>query len=152
MNVKIKRLSALFLVSVMVFGLTACGRGDRDDENKIPESTGGKDLARAELVDNVFSLNTNTNYSLNPFVATNHSNQLVCDLVYENMVEVDENFKAIPNVIGSWTTNDNATIWTLTLDSSKEHFFSDGIKTQYLSEQGHVFSLFDLQRHMKKRS
>ncbi|MBQ9663191.1 MAG: ABC transporter substrate-binding protein [Oscillospiraceae bacterium] len=121
-----KRCAALILASMMLFGLTACGRGDREDENQIPESTGGKDLARAESVDNVFSLNTNTNYSLNPYVATNHSNQLVCDLVYENMVEVDENFRAIPNVIGSWTMNDDATIWTLTLDTSREHNFSDG--------------------------
>ena len=121
MSLKASRIVALLLTVVMLFCLTACGRGDRQNENTIPESTGGRDLARAELADNVFSLNTNTNYSLNPYVATNHSNQLVCDLVYENMVEVDENFKAIPNVIGSWSANDDATVWTVTLDTTKEH-------------------------------
>ena len=126
MSLKASRIVALLLTVVMLFCFTACGRGDRQNENTIPESTGGRDLARAELADNVFSLNTNTNYSLNPYVATNHSNQLVCDLVYENMVEVDENFKAIPNVIGSWSANDDATVWTVTLDTTKEHCFSDG--------------------------
>ena len=121
-----KRFLSLFLTVAVIATLAGCGRGDREDENSIPESTGGKDLVRAESVDSVFSLNTNPNYSLNPYVATNHSNQLVCDLVYENMVEVDENFRVVPNVIGSWVANDDATIWTLTLDGEKTHYFSDG--------------------------
>ena len=94
-----KRLIALLLALLVLFSLAACGRGGSEDDNTLPESTGGKDLVRAESADNVFSLNTNTNYSLNPFVATNLSNQLVCDLVYENMVEVDENFRAKSFVI-----------------------------------------------------
>ena len=102
------------------------GRRNQNSGGGIPESTGGKDLARAELADNVFSLNSNPNYSKNPFVATNHSNQLLCCLVYENMVEVDENFHVIPNVIGSWTSNDDSTVWSLTLDTEHEHTFSDG--------------------------
>ena len=121
-----RRLLALVLILAMSLTLAACGRNKDEDENKIPESTGGKDLVRAESADQVFSLNTNPNYSLNPFVATNHSNQLVCDLVYENMVEVDEYFRAVPNVIGSWSCNDDATIWSLTLDQSRTHTFSNG--------------------------
>ncbi len=115
-------IASVLLLTTM---LTGCGRRD-DSGNEIPESTGGKDLVRAEAADNVFSLNTNPNYSKNPFVATNHSNQLVCDLLYENMVEVDENFRAVPNVISSWTCNDDATIWTLNLDTENAHVFSDG--------------------------
>ena len=122
----IRKWFALILVLALTVGLAGCGRNDEDDANTIPESTGGRDLARAVSVDNVFSLNTNPNYSLNPFVATNHSNQLVCDLVYENMVEVDEDFRVIPNVVGSWTPNDDATLWTLHLDAENPHYFSDG--------------------------
>ena len=122
----LQRMIALCLAVITMFGLSACGRRNSNSGDGIPESTGGKDLARAELVDNVFSLNSNPNYSKNPFVATNHSNQLLCCLVYEHMVEVDENFHVIPNVIGSWTCNDDATVWSLTLDTEKEHTFSDG--------------------------
>ena len=120
-----RRLISLFLAVIMLFSLSACGRGG-DDDNQLLESTGGRDLVKAAMADNVFSLNSNPNYSKNPFVATNHSNQLVCDLIYENMVEVDENFHVIPNVIGSWSCNDDASIWTLTLDQEHEHNFSDG--------------------------
>ncbi len=121
-----KKLFALLLAVSLLAALSACGRANDADANTIPESTGGKDIARAESVDNVFSLNTNPNYSKNPFVATNHSNQLVCDLIYENMVEVDDNFNVIPCVISGWTCNDNATIWTLTMDTETPHVFSDG--------------------------
>ena len=127
MKFRFRGFIALLLCFGMMVMLVGCGRGDANDPtSQIPESTGGRDLARAESADHVFSLNTNPNYSMNPFVATNHSNQLVCCLVYEHMVEVDESFRAIPNVIGSWTCNDDATIWTLTLDTEREHNFSDG--------------------------
>lgn len=121
-----KRVLALFLAVVLVLSQTGCGRRGRNSADEIPESTGGKDLVRAELADNVFSLNSNPNYSKNPFVATNHSNQLLCCLVYEHMVEVNDDFQVIPNVIGSWTYNDDATVWSLTLDNETEHTFSDG--------------------------
>ena len=62
-----RRIFTLLLSFAMILTLAACGHGGGADENQIPESTGGKDLARAESVDNVFSLNTNPNYSLNPF-------------------------------------------------------------------------------------
>ena len=56
-----KRFLSLFLTVAVIATLAGCGRGDREDENSIPESTGGKDLVRAESVDSVFSLNTNPN-------------------------------------------------------------------------------------------
>ncbi|MCR5090426.1 MAG: ABC transporter substrate-binding protein [Oscillospiraceae bacterium] len=121
-----KKLICTVLSLAMILSLAGCGRNDDDDANKIPESSGGRDIARAEMVDAVFSLNHNPNYSINPFIATNHSNQLLCDLVYENMVEVDENFEVIPGVISGWTCNDNGTLWTLTLDTENKHTFSDG--------------------------
>ena len=121
-----RQIIAALIVLAMAFSLAACGHSSELDENTIPESTGGRELARAESADNVFSLNTNPNYSRNPFVATNHSNQLVCCLVYEHMVEVDESFNAVPNVVASWSANDDMTIWTLHLDPDNPHYFSDG--------------------------
>ena len=121
----IRKLTAFLMSLVMLFGLAACGRNSVNT-NEIPESSGGRDLARAVMADEVFSLNSNPNYSHNPFVATNHSNQLICDLIYENMVEVNDEFKVIPNVIANWSCNDDATIWTLNLDPDNPHYFSDG--------------------------
>ena len=93
-------------------------------QGDIPDSTEGVDLTMAPAADDVFSLNMNTKYSFNPLVATNHSNQLVCSLVYENMVELDNDFNVIPNVITEWSYNDAATTWNLTIDTSRT--FHDG--------------------------
>ena len=87
----------------MLLGSTGCESSKSDPMDQIPESTGGKDVEKAAAADNVFSLNSNSKYSLNPIIATNHSNQLICSLVYENMVELDNNFQVIPKVITGWT-------------------------------------------------
>ena len=118
-----KKLLALVLLLGMLLSVTGCG-GPKLDPNEVPESTGGRDVARAVGLDNVFSLNSNPRYSFNPMVATYRANQLICDLVYENMVEVDNNFEVIPNVIIGWKCNDDGTLWTFTIDTA--HTFSNG--------------------------
>lgn len=121
----IKKIFALLICTAMTLSMSACGSStDGLDGDGVPESTRGKDVERAASADNLFSLNSNVNYSFNPVIATNHSNQLVCNLVYENMVELDNNFEAIPNVLESWIANDDATYWTFTV--AKGHYFSDG--------------------------
>lgn len=122
---KIKKLVCLLLISAMALSLAACGKEDSSDPyGVIPESTKGKDVVRAEAADKVFSLNCNVNYSFNPIIATNRSNQLVCSLVYENMVELDNNFNVIPNIIDEGKPNEDATYWTFTI--SEGHYFHDG--------------------------
>ena len=120
-----KKLLCLLLIPALLLGLTGCGRRSAfDPTSLIPKSTEGKDVTRFPAADNVFSLNWNEDYSLNPILATNHSNQLVCDLVYENMVEVDDNFNVIPNVLDEGLPNDDATYWIFNIDQG--HVFHDG--------------------------
>ncbi|MBQ7435303.1 MAG: ABC transporter substrate-binding protein [Oscillospiraceae bacterium] len=119
-----KRLLCFLLVSAMLL-LSGCGGRTAADPNAgIPESTRGKDVTRAKAADNYFSLNYNEDFSLNPILATNHSNQLLCDLVYENMVELDDNFEVVPNVLDAGLPNDTATYWTFTINPG--HVFHDG--------------------------
>ena len=119
-----KKLLCLLLSAALLF-LTGCGgRTAADPDSLIPRSTKGKDVTRARAVDDVFSLNYNEDYSLNPILATNHSNQLVCDLVYENMVELDDNFNVIPNVLDEGLPNEDATYWIFNIEPG--HVFHDG--------------------------
>ncbi len=120
---QIKKTLLVLLVLAMLLGLAGCGTS-KIDLNDIPDSTAGKDVERAVGLDDVFSLNSNPRYSFNPMVATNRSNQLICDLVYENMVEIDNNFEVIPNVILDWKCNEDGTLWTFTIDT--ERYFSNG--------------------------
>lgn len=119
-----KKLISL-LLALLTLLLTGCGsRAAIDPDSLVPQSTKGKDVTRARQADRLFSLNWNENYSLNPILATNHSNQLVCNLVYENMVEVDDNFNVIPNVLDEGLPNEDATYWIFNIDQS--HVFHDG--------------------------
>ena len=126
MKFRFKNVLALLLVVVMTIGFAGCGSSEKKDEQVLLESTGGKDVVRAAAADNVFTLNFNSKYSLNPIIATNHANQLVCCLVYENMVEVDNDFNVIPGVISEWTANEDGTMWTFTIDTEANHTFHDG--------------------------
>lgn len=116
-----KKFAAILCAAAMTFSLCACGNGK--DENEIESYSAGQELKQTTAADDVFTLNYNSGYSLNPLSATNISNQVVCNLIYENMIEVDNSFEAIPNVITSWTTEDGKT-WTFTV--AKDRYFHDG--------------------------
>lgn len=127
MSRKTGKLLALLMALAMMLGCTACGsRSNSDPESLILESTGGKDIEKAEGADNVFSLNSNSHYSFRPLVATNHANQLVCDLVYENMVELDNNFEIIEGagLLTDWSCSADGKTWEFTIDTT--HTFHDG--------------------------
>ena len=124
MKRKIKRALILLVALALVFVLAGCGRAS--ETGGIPTSTGGRDIEKGYSADHVFSLNSNSNFSFNPSVATNHSNQLICSLVYENLVEVDNNFEIIEGagLIREWTVSEDGKTWTLTYDTT--HVFHDG--------------------------
>ena len=113
------------MAGAVLMSLSACGpEKKKDPMDEIPESSGGHDIVRAKAADDVFSLNLNRNMSLNPLIATDHANQLICGLVYENMLDVDNNFEVIPNVIKEWKMSDDAKTWTFTIEEG--HVFHDG--------------------------
>lgn len=127
MTQKMKKIWAALLAAAMLLGLSACsGESDGSDENIIPESSGGKEISRSTAADKVFSLNSNSNYSFNPLIATNHANQLICDLVYEDMVVLDNNFELVEGagVIVSGTPNEDGTVWEFKIEPG--HTFHDG--------------------------
>lgn len=125
MRERILKTLALLLSAALLLSCGACsGSRNEDPMSKIPESTGGRDVVRSAAADNVFSLNSNSRYSLDPFIATNHANQLICCLVYENMVELDNDFVVHPNVISRAEPNQDGTLWTFYI--AEGHVFHDG--------------------------
>lgn len=121
---KIKRAIALVLALLTVLSLAACGTADDKKDDYVKGQSAGVDKqAQTVAADDVFTLNCNKSYSMNPLIATNTNNQLVCCLVYENIVEVDNSFEVQPNVVSEWSTEDGSH-WTLKVASG--HTFHNG--------------------------
>ena len=123
MTEKLKRYTAMLLAVLTLFSLAACGKTEENDDY-VEGKSAGKELGQTAAADDVFTLNCNKNYSMNPLIATNTNNQLVCHLVYENMLEVSNNFEVIPNIITGWATTDGGQRWVFPVDTS--HVFHDG--------------------------
>ena len=116
MATKAKKITAMLLAAAMV--LSVCSCGDAAEDDYVKGETAGKDIERATAADDVFTLNFSSKYSMNPMKATNTNNQLVCNLVYENMIEVNNNYEAQPNVITEWKTDDGVH-WVFTVDTTR---------------------------------
>ena len=116
---------AIILVLAALLPLSACGRKNTVEEEEYV-STGGEDLLVADAADRVFTLNSSSHYSLNPIIATNHANQLICDLVYENMLDLDNSFNVLPGILVEGSCNEDGTYWTFSMDLANPHYFHDG--------------------------
>ena len=82
MKQRFRQWTAVLCALALLLALAGCaGGGANKKDNGLPESTGGKDVEKADAVDHVFSMNSHPKYSFRPTVATNHANQLVCDLI-----------------------------------------------------------------------
>ena len=116
---------AIILVLAALLPLAACGKKNTAEEEEYV-STGGEDLLVADAADKVFTLNSSSHYSLNPIIATNHANQLICDLVYENMLDLDNSFNVLPGILVEGSCNEDGTYWTFNMDLENPHYFHDG--------------------------
>ena len=66
------------------------------DDNKddyVKGTSAGKELGQTVAADDIFTLSMARATTMNPLIATNTNNQLVCCLVYEKIVEVDNSFE-----------------------------------------------------------
>ena len=120
------KICAVIMAAAVLMSLTACESGSKDPMDAIPNSSAGRDITRAKAADDVFSLNINRKYSLNPLIATDHSNQLICSLVYENMLELGNDFNVIEGagIINDYTVSEDGRLWTFYIDEG--HVFHDG--------------------------
>ena len=73
MSEKIKRYMSLLLAVLMTLSLVSCGTAD-DKDDYVEGKSAGKELGQTAAADDVFTLNCNKSYSMNPLIATNTNN------------------------------------------------------------------------------
>ena len=133
MNRFFRKIIAFGTVLALSLGLSGCGTLSLSAEERTeleeeePEvvigQTIGQELAPTYAADHIFSLNCVTDASYNPYQTTSAWNKVAAMLVYEPLIELDENFEAKPNLITSWQTEDGQT-WVFRVDTDR--VFHDG--------------------------
>ena len=157
-----KKTICLLLAVLLLLGLAACGENETEEETndiEVDETVSGETLTAGAAADNVFSLAVDMSKSLNPITTRSTLNQMVDNLVYDRLFDIDENFNVTSRILDDWyysvSENGNG-VWVLTVKEgikmhdgsdltandisySVQKIFSSG-STYYQKQMGRVYS------------
>ena len=157
-----KKTICLLLAVLLLLGLAACGEKETEEETndiEVDETVSGETLTAGAAADNVFSLAVDMSKSLNPITTRSTLNQMVDNLVYDRLFDIDENFNVTSRILDDWyysvSENGNG-VWVLTVKEgikmhdgsdltandisySVQKIFSSG-STYYQKQMGRVYS------------
>ena len=130
---KMQRIVSLLLSAALLAGLAGCGQKAEEEEDtndiEISEEISGETLTAGDAADHVFSLAVDLEKSLNPITTRSTLNQMVDNLVYDRLFDVDENFNVTSRVLEDWyysKREGSAGTWILTVkEGIKMHDGSD---------------------------
>lgn len=119
-----RKWMAIIAVLAMIMSCCACGRPVLTGNDGADFGSEGETFTHTSTnSDGKFSFFYDVNSSLNPMTTGEPDNQMVCGLVYESVLTIDNGLKAQPGVVKKWETEDGIN-WILTVDDG--HIFSDG--------------------------
>ncbi len=105
-----KKIFAIILsLTIIITIFTACSA-----ENPEPETTTAQvvneDTLNITEDNTTFKLSYTQSDSLNPFDAKTQNNQVLCQLVFESLFTLDENYKSALNIASSYSYSDPKTL------------------------------------------
>lgn len=112
-----KKTCALFLAGALLL----CGCGQKTDEPEV--SYDEEVIAAPDTTDDLFSINYNSQSSMNPYATDNILNQIAGELVYEQLVQLDDTFQPKAGLFLSWSSDDGL-LWSFQPDLTRT--FHDG--------------------------
>ena len=116
---KTKWLALALTLTLLLGLLTACGETEETDTDIVLDDTlSGETLTAGDQADRVFSLAVDYEQTLNPITTRSQLNQMVGDLVYDRLFDVDENFHVSSRILSDWEYvkgEGSAGVWVLTV-------------------------------------
>ena len=121
-----KKIAVLLLTAAAVSLLSGCGNNDQQEEPlpDIPESS--TTPAESYALDDVFTLNYDGGYSLNPFTTTSLTNIMCTQAMYDTMTAVDQSFSCHPKLILNWSSEDGIH-WRFKVDTTAKFWDGTGL-------------------------
>lgn len=102
---RFRALTVLLLAAlVLLSGCTETKQTGGDDY--VEGHIVGEEIKAASQADDIFSLNSVPSAGFNPYTTEDEANRLVCELVYENIVNVDDSFGVSGRIISEANSND----------------------------------------------
>lgn len=119
MKLTLKKGTAALLAAAVLF-LTACAgkTAEAPTDPELDDTLSGETLTAGASADRVFSLAVDYESPLNPITTTSSLNQMVDDLVYDRLFQVDENFNVTSRILEDWyysKQEDQAGVWVLSV-------------------------------------
>ena len=123
---KKKRWAALAVSACLSISLLLSGCSSLDLDFTGSENAGSQQddsVTDQGTADDVFSLNYDPDYGLNPILSTSVENRKLIPLVYDSMIQLDESFQPQPGLFTDWSSEDGVN-WVFHL--AEGHSFHDG--------------------------
>lgn len=114
---KMRKTICLLLALTMLAGLASCGRAPETEtpgnDIDVSDAVSGETLTAGAAEDDVFSLAVDLEKPLNPITTRSTLNQMVDNLVYDRLFNVDENFNVTSRILKDWYFSNGT--WVLTV-------------------------------------
>ncbi|NLC73370.1 MAG: ABC transporter substrate-binding protein [Ruminococcaceae bacterium] len=113
-----KRLFVLMIAAILLFSACGGNSADNKDKDADPKATAevGKEVGKSG--DGMFGMHANLSDTFNPYTSKAVENRLVCQLIFDNVYDLDENYKLSSRIVTEAVPTKGGASWTFKIDNT----------------------------------